>query len=71
MRHRPFDFGLLGVFLLVSFISGIFGYVLGWDHQCTKDLSGIDRERSTASANCVREEQWRDALTVACGRATR
>jgi hypothetical protein len=92
--RRSWDFGLLSVFLVVSFLSGVFGYVLGWDHACTKEQAtalGIDRERSTASAGpaivfretvwrreraadstaCDRDDQWRDGLTVACGRVAR
>ena len=67
------DLGLLGVFLFLSLISAICGYAIGWDHRCTMDtsVSGIDHERSTASAVCVQEAVWRDGMTVACGRATR
>jgi hypothetical protein len=73
--RRPFDFGLLGVFLLVAFISGIAGYVMGWDHECTKDLPtrtdtrGIDRERSTARAGAAivsRQTTWHIGTPEPC-----
>jgi diaminopimelate decarboxylase len=74
--RRPIDFGSLLAVILLCAICALSGYAIGFDSACTKELpaaraSGIDHERSTASANCVREEQWRDAMTVACGRATR
>lgn len=72
MRH-PIDWGSLAAVVCLCLICAICGYALGWDSQCTKEVPlarGIDHERSTASA-CLAEMQWRDGLTVACGRATR
>jgi hypothetical protein len=77
-RHRRAgraDFGSLLAVLLLCAICALSGYAIGFDSACTKELpvgtSGIDHERSTTSAICVQESEWRDGLTVACGRAAR
>lgn len=74
MRH-PVDLGLLSAFVFVAFIAAICGYAIGWDHACAVNVasatSGVDHERSTARAICIQEAEWRDAMTVQCGRAMR
>jgi len=70
--RRPIDFGVVGAFAFFGLVCGICGYAIGWDQACVPTspvrTSGIDHERSTASAICVQESAWRDGLTVACAR---